>query len=133
MKKTFKLLAGALFVAAVMSLCTIVLAGQVYDRTTKTLTAGAGTWVNTSDYAAIKLVRIWIEGSTVAANTVTVSRITSDGTYTQSVGSVAFASGSKGNTPTFTAAYLKNGDRLKFTSAVGSNSTAIIEYEVQQH
>jgi hypothetical protein len=133
MKKTFKLLTAALFIALVMCLCAVVLAGQVYDRATKTLTAGAGTWTNTVEYSALKLVRIWIEGSTVAANTVTVSRVTSDGTYTQTVGSVAFTSGSKGNTATFTAAYLKHGDKLTFSSGTASNSTAIIEYEVQQH
>jgi hypothetical protein len=133
MKKTLKLLTGAMFIALVMTLCTIVLAGQVYDRATKTLTAGAGTWTNTVQYSAIKLARIWIEASTKAANTVTVTRVTSDGTYTQAVGSVAFTSGSKGNTATFTAGYLKYGDKLAFSSGAASNSVAIIEYEVQQH
>ena len=133
MKKTLKLLTAALFIALVMCIATLVLAGQVYDRSTSTLTAGSGSWTNTVQYSAIKLARIWIQSSTAEANTVTVSRVTSDGTYTQSVGTVAFTSGSAGNTATLTAAYLKYGDILTFSSGTASNSVAMIEYEVQQH
>jgi len=111
----------------------IVVAGSVYDRDTVTLTAGSGTWTNDEPYAALALKRIWIEGSTVEANTVTVTRVSADGTYTQAVGSVTFASGSAGNTATLTAAYCKFGDVISFDSAVNSNSTAMIEYEVQKH
>jgi len=134
MKKTLKLLTAALFIALVMCIATLVLAGQVYDRSTSTLTDGSGSWTNTVQYSAIKLVRIWVEASTVAANTVTVTRVTADGTYTnQAVGTVAFTSGSAGNTATLTAAYLKYGDILTFSSGTASNSVAMIEYEVQQH
>jgi hypothetical protein len=46
---------------------------------------------------------------------------------------VAFTSGSKGNTATFTAAYLKYGDKLAFSSGLASNSVAVIDYIVEKH
>jgi hypothetical protein len=122
------------FAALVCAFAILAWAGSVYDRSTVTLstTAGTATWTNTAAYSALDLKRIWVEGSLIAINTVTVSRVTSDNTYTQSVGSVVTAANS-GSTASFTAAYLKYGDKLKFTSTVGTGSTAIVEYEVQQH
>ena len=128
-----KKLTFAILFMAILCLVGVVLAGSVYDRATKTLTLGAGTWTNTVPYAAIELKRIWIEASVSARNTATVTRVTSDGTYTQAVGTVAFTSGSKGNTATFTAAYLKYGDKLAFSSGLASNSVAVIDYIVEKH
>ena len=136
-KRKINVLDGLIVIAALCVLAAVALpvfAGNVYDRTTKTLTAGSGTWTNnTWQYSAVELKRIWIEGSTIAANTVTVNRVTSDSAYTQTVGTVTFTSGSKGNTASFTAAYLKYGDMLVFDSTANSNSTAVIDVEVQQH
>jgi hypothetical protein len=123
-------------IAALATLATVAIAGNVADRTsaiTLSRTAGTATWTNTVQYASVEIARLDVIGGYYAADTITVSRVTSDGTYTQTVGSVAFTSGSKGNTATFTAAYLKHGDKLTFSSGTASNSTAIIEYEVQQH
>jgi len=110
-----------------------VYAASVYDRSTVSLGTSTGTaqWTNTWKYSAVELKRIWIQNCLAAVDTVTVSRITSDGIYTQAVGSVVCASNS-GSTPTFTASFLKYGDRLTFASLVATGSTAMIEYEVQQ-
>lgn len=110
------------------------IAGSVYDRDTKALGASTGTatWTNTYKYAAIVLKNVWIQNCLVAVGTVTVSRVTSDGTYTQAVGTVTTAANA-GNTTSFTASYLKAGDMLTFSSAPATGSTAMIEFEVQQH
>lgn len=111
---------------------SLAIAGQVYDRATQAITSGTGTWTNTKQYAALELKRIWIDGNTSAGGTVSVSRVTADLAYTQTVGSIVCTTGD-GSTASFTAAYLKPSDMLVFTEAHGSNATAIIEYEVQQH
>ena len=129
-------LATLLVVICVIGILAMtVVAGSVYDRDTATLgtSTGTTTWTNSTPYAALLLKRIWIENSLVAGNTVTVTRVTSDGTYTQNVGTVAFASGSAGNTNGFTASYLKNGDKLVFAGGITTGATAVIEYEVQKH
>jgi hypothetical protein len=127
--KKFRIAFGACLLVA-----GIALAGQVYDRATEALstTAGSATWTNSTKYAAISLKRIWIERGLAAANTVTVSRVTSDGVYTQSVGSITVAA-NVGSTASFTAAYLAQSDMLVFSSTQGTGSVAIIEYEVQKH
>lgn len=128
--KKFNIIAAVALMIAVGS----ALAGSVYDRATKALSAsaGTGTWTNTVQYSALNLKRIWIESSLNATSVVTVTRITSDGAYTQAVGSVTCTS-SAGSTASFTAAYLKYGDMLYFSSSPGTGATAIVEYEVQQH
>jgi hypothetical protein len=110
------------------------IAGSVYDRTTVTLVraTGVATYTNDYKYAALVLKRIWIENCYVAIDTVTVTRVTSGGTYTQAVGSITTAANA-GSTASFTASYLANGDMLKFTSGNTTGSTAIVEFEVQQH
>lgn len=124
-----------LAVFATLALCAI--AGQVYDRATKTIPiSGTATWTNSVDYSAILLKRIWLENATATNQTVAISRVTSDNAYTQTVGSVAIAAASSGSTASFTVAYLANGDKLTFTSTGGIASTggvAMIEYEVQKH
>jgi hypothetical protein len=115
----------------------VALAGQVYGRATKTIgTTGAATWTNTIQYAALELKRIWIENASATNQTVAISRVTSDGAYTQTVGSIAIGALTAGSTASFTAAYLSYGDKLTFASTGGIAATggvAIIEYEVQQH
>ena len=124
---------GVVATLLVVAIVAAAVAGSVYDRATKTIpNTGSTVWTNTTKYAALELKRIWIEGNKNATSTVTVTRVTSDGTYTQAVGTVA-CTGNKGSTATFTAAYLANGDKLAFANGVTTGATAIIEYEVQQH
>jgi len=134
MKKNFlsSITTGIVLVALIAA---IAVAGQVYDRATKALsvTLGTGTWTNTADYAAIELKRIWIENALETNGVYTVSRITSDGTYTQSIGTITMAALKSGSTASFTAAYLKQNDRISFSSTVATGATAVIEYEVQKH
>jgi hypothetical protein len=133
MKNKLQLISGLIVAALVCA--SLVIAGTVYDRSVVTIstTLGTATWVNADlPYSAIKLVRIWVEKDLIAINTVTVSRVTSDGVYTQSVGSVVTAANA-GSTASFTATYLKQNDYLLFSSTVATGATAIVEYEVQQH
>ena len=132
-KASVKMLVG-LVVASMAVMGLVAYAGSVADRVTQTLstTLGTATWTNTQKYAALELKRIWIEGDLNINNTVTVSRVTADGTYTQSVGSIVCASYA-GSTASFTAAYLKYGDMLKFSSTIVTGGVAMIEYEQQEH
>jgi hypothetical protein len=131
MQKKIRMLTALAIVGLIAG---IAFAGQVYGRAVKTLsvTAGSGTWTNSSLYAAIELKRIWSDFNRSAANTVTVTRVTSDNTYTGAVGSIVTAAG-VGSTASFTAAYLQDGDKLVFASTIATGSTVIIEYEVQKH
>ena len=110
-----------------------VFAGSVYDRTVVTVgNTGAYTYTNTWANYAMSLKRIWVISNGTATDTQTITRVTSDGLYTQAVGSVTIAT-SAGNTASFTAAYLKPSDLLKFSGTAGTNATVMIEYELQQH
>lgn len=113
---------------------TLVIAGEVYTRETVTLSAtGAATWTNTQPYAAIKLLRIWsLANADTLTNTITITRITSDSAYTQAVGTVSAVAGA-GNTATFTAGYLSQGDMLAFSSSSNAVGTMQVEYAVQKH
>ena len=133
MKNRIQLISG--LVVAALVCVSLAIAGSVYERSTVTIstTLGTATWVNDDlPYSAVKLVRIWVEKDLIAINTVTVTRVTSDGVYTQSVGSVVTAANA-GSTASFTATYLKPNDYLLFSSTVATGATAIVEYEVQQH
>jgi hypothetical protein len=129
MKKSFL----AVFVASA-ALAVMAVAGSVYDRTLVTLgtATGTATYTNTTQYAAIALKRLWIQGNSAAAATVTVTRVTSGGAYTQAVGTVVCSSGA-GNSASLTAAYLKPGDALAFANSTATGAVAMVEYEVQQH
>lgn len=109
------------------------LAGQVYDRATVTVPAAGTTyWTNSTAYSAVKLVRVWQIAAT-ASNDIALARITSDGLYTQTVGSIIGAATLNQNTATFTAGYLKYSDKLRIVSTPGTNGAVMIEFEVQQH
>lgn len=112
----------------------VALAGSVYSRTLVTLGAATGTatWENDRPYAAIELKRIWIQNNLNATGVVTVTRITKDGLYTQTVGSVT-CTDNAGSTASFTAGYLLPGDELAFVNAPTTGAVAMVEYEVQQH
>lgn len=122
-----------LALVAFLALTAVVLAGAVYDRSTVTLgtATGTATWTNTWKYSAVELKRLWVIGGLAAADTCTVARVSSDNLYTQSVGTVTVAANA-GNTASFTAAYLKYGDKLTFAGTATTGGTVLIEYEVQQ-
>jgi len=118
----------------------IAQAGTVYDREVITLgaTTGTGAWTNDYSYTALELKRLWMfttTGCTTAnQQTVTFNRVTSDGTYTQSVGAVTLATnGTYVSSASFTAAYMKYGDVLTYSGSISTGGTGMIEFEVQKH
>ena len=125
-----------LFVAVIIAIlgAAVVYAAPVYDRTLVTLGTATGTaeWTNNWKYSAIELKRIWILNSVVTNATLTATRITADGVHTQAVGSAATGVLTYGSTASFTAAYLKYGDRLPLSSSATTGAVVMIEYEVQQ-
>ena len=135
MKKLMKVMLTVVMLAvlALALLPMIAAASELYTRSTKALsaTAGTGVWTNATPYSAIELKRIWCIGNSDPTNTVTIQRVSSDGTYTQAVGSIT-CSGNAGNTASFTAAYLKYGDMLLFSSSITTGSTMMVEYLLQQ-
>ena len=132
MKKISNIWAALTAVVIILCLCTVVWAGSVYDREWKTITSGSAIWTNTRPYAAVQLTRIFVYGSTAATNSITITRVTSGTLSTQTVGSVTLAARA-GNTASFTAANMKYGDTLVFSSVLASNATAMVEFHVQQH
>lgn len=112
-------------------------AGSVYDRATNMVpVSGSATFTNKFDNGNLILKRIWFENATATNQTVAINRVTSDNLFTQTVGSVSCSTATSGSTASFTASYLKYGDKLTFSSTGGAASTggvAVIEYEVQQH
>lgn len=133
MKKTIT--AAALVLAVLFALSvTPAVAGSVYDRSVVTVlpATGAATFTNSWNYSAVALKRIWATGNANATNQVTATRVLSDNSWTQTVGTVTCASGA-GSQATLTAAYMKPGDTLVFSSLVATGCTVMIEYEVQQH
>jgi len=110
------------------------IAGSVYDREVVTLgaTTGTKTWTNDYDYAAIQLKKISFYSSSDAGATLTVSRVTSDSTYTQAVCTIVGA-GANSNATSFTTSYSKPGDKLLFASSTATSGVALVEFEVQKH
>jgi hypothetical protein len=123
---------------AILILCIagmIAIAGQVYDRSVKVVTATATsvTWTNLSPYAAIEIKRIWIDKAVKAIDTVTVTRVNSgDNVYTQAVGTITTAAG-QGSTASLTTSYMKTGDKLVITPGFTNGSECVIEYIFQNH
>jgi hypothetical protein len=112
----------------------MVVAGSVYDRKVVTLptTTGVATWTNDISYGAVVLKRITYYTSLDTGSTLTVTRVTSDNTYTQSVCSIVGA-GANSNGTSFTSSYSKPGDKFVFTPSTLTGGTAIVEYELQKH
>lgn len=117
------------------------LAGLVYDRQTNTVAnaTGLSTWTNTQAYAALELRQIWIANSAVAIDTVTVKRVSSDNVWTQNVVAIVLASNAGASNILAAAGggsqaiYMKQSDKLSFTSTAKTGSVAMIEYIVEQH
>jgi hypothetical protein len=126
-------------IAALATLATVAIAGQVADRSAAiTITTGAATWTNNpSLYAAIELDRLDIIGDTAATDTATVYRVTSDGKLTNTVASIAIATGigSYNIVPTTATGpkLLLKGDKVVFALTSTSNAVAYIDYIVQKH
>jgi hypothetical protein len=120
-------------ILAVAAACGAVIAGSVYDRTTVALsvTAGTGSWTNPYEYGAVKLARLTMVANTDAGATVTVSRVTSDNTYTQAVATLIALNST--NVTTLASQYLLYGDKLTFASSTATGGTAMVEFEVQKH
>ena len=129
--KSLKFFISLVLLVIVMSAAAY--AASVYDRSVQSLgtTTGSAVWTNTWKYSAVELKRIWVVNPLVASNNVAISRISSDNVYTQTVGSVAVLS-SAGNTASFTAGFLKYGDKLLFSSDISTGATVMVEYQVQQ-
>ncbi|MEI6166002.1 MAG: hypothetical protein WCS52_02300 [bacterium] len=129
--KSLKFIVSLVLLVIVMSAAAY--AASVYDRSVQSLgtTTGSAVWTNTWKYSAVELKRIWVVNPLVASNNVAISRISADNVYTQTVGTVAVLS-SAGNTASFTAGFLKYGDKLLFSSDISTGSTVMVEYEVQQ-
>ena len=125
----------ALVLVVLLVSTAVVLASSVYGRTTTALsvTAGTGSMVNSNQYAALLLKTIWVEKALVTNIVLTVTRVSSDLTYTQAVGTVTCGAALSGNTTSFTAAYLKYGDRLVYASSISTGATVMVEYEQQEH
>ena len=129
--KSLKFFISLVLLVIVMSAAAY--AASVYDRSVQSLgtTTGSAVWTNTWKYSAVELKRIWVVNPLVASNNVAISRISSDNVYTQTVGTVAVLS-SAGNTASFTAGFLKYGDKLLFSSDISTGATVMVEYQVQQ-
>lgn len=126
--------------AAWMVICILIVAvamsyaGSVYDRVIKTLptTTGNATWTNDIKYGAVILKKITYYSSLDAGATLTVRRVTSDSTYTQTVCSIVGA-GAGSNATTFTTSYLKYGDLLTLAPSTLTGGVVMVEYEQQEH
>ncbi len=130
--KRISLISMMLVVMIVGLLAAAVYAQGVYDRSVVSIGLdGKGEWVNDWTYSAVALKRIWIIGNAAATDTQTVTRVTHDGVHTQAVAAVAISSNA-GNQSSFTASYLKYGDKLLFSGTGATNATAMIEYEIQR-
>jgi len=111
----------------------LAFAGQVYERKEVALgtTTGTADWTSDYNYSAVKLARVWALSSLATSANVAVVRVSADGLYTQTVGSITGPA--PASQATFTAAYLKPGDLLRFTSTPATGGVVQIEFEVQQH
>lgn len=122
----------ALFLIGLVAMSGLALAAGIADRVEKSTTAtGTLTWTNDFAYSALDLKRISSKGGDPAINTITVSRVTSDGNWTQTVGNVVLAAG-VGTQTTLGYNLLKYGDKLVFSSQIASGTVALIEFEVQK-
>ena len=127
-------------IAALATLATVVIAGQVADRSaaiTLSRTAGTATWTNTVQYGAVELDRVDIIGSYDAASTVTVSRVIASGAMTNTIGTIVLASGAGSYNIVPTTAtgpkFLQYGDKITFANSTATGAVAYIDYIVQKH
>jgi hypothetical protein len=109
----------------------------VMDRKTVTLgTAGTATWTQNVETANILLQRISVKNAVIAADTVTVTRITGETiaeTNTVTIIPVVANVGSSNLTHVVggNPVYMKRNDKLSFVSTVASGSVCYVEYLIQ--
>lgn len=123
MKKTNMIL------GAILILCAIAIGVQAGTPFTKSVTVtSTGSYTNSRDYAAEKILNIDVFGSTAASDTVTVRRVRSGRTNAVATIVVASNAGAWSNTNSVQRWNFK-GDVFQFVSQVGSNSTVEITGE----
>jgi hypothetical protein len=118
-----------MFLATVLILCAIAVGAQAGTPFTKPVTiTSTGSYTNSRDYAAEKILNIDVFNSTAASDTVTVTRVRSSRTNTVAVIVVTSGAGSWSNTNSVQRWNFK-GDVYNFSSTAGSNSVAEITGE----
>lgn len=142
MKRNRFSLAQVFAVLAVLFLLCLSLAqaGEVYDRTSViTLnSSGTATWTQDLAYANIEITRVGLIAMNYATDTVTVSRVTGDSRpQTNAIFAIVCASNAGASNYVASAGAgpngMKFGDKLTFTSGMGSNGYAFVEYKNQRH
>ena len=127
MKKTVK--KTNMILAGILILCAIGVSVQAGTPFTKSVTVtSTGSYTNSRDYAAEKILNIDVFGSTAASDTVTVTRVRSARTNTVATITVTSGAGNWSNTNSVQRWNFK-GDVFNFTSTAGSNSTIEITGE----
>lgn len=113
-------------------------AQNVMDRKAVTLpaTTGTGTWTQNVEVANIQLLRLSVKNSVIAADTVTVTRITGDTIAETNTVATVLVVGNVGSTNLVHAVagppvYVKRNDKLSFASTVASGATCYVEYLIQ--
>lgn len=106
----------------------------VYSRAdgAGSVTLGTCVYTNSRTYEPVELMRIWVYDSLATNGAVAVTRVDAGGAITQACATVTLGTNSTaGTSASFTAAYLKPGDMLKFTSGLTTGFSYRVEYEVQ--
>jgi hypothetical protein len=134
----FKKLARVAIVAAII--CAAAIAGEVYDRAkaTTTTSTGAGTWTNAVQDANLRLLRVSTPNWKIT-DTITVTRVTGDTTYTATNVIATITNTTSGGAVNFAEAdpnlpiYMKAGDKLTFSSSGTTGGVFWVEYLQQRH
>lgn len=137
MKKITSIMA----ITALVAICMVAqsLADDVYgrDKVQTTTSTGAGTYTNTADYAAMRLVRVACP-AWACTDTITVTRVTGDTTYTLTNVVATITNSVSGGAVNFVdqdpnlPIYLKYGDKLTFSSAATTGRYVYVEYLLQR-
>jgi hypothetical protein len=118
-----------MILGAVLVLCAIAIGVQAGTPFTKSVTVtSTGSYTNSRDYAAEKLLNIDVFNSTAASDTVTVTRVRSGRTNAVATIVVTSGAGSWSNTNAVQRWNFK-GDVFNFSSTAGSNSAVEVTGE----
>jgi hypothetical protein len=135
-----KKIATLLTLAVLTLFSVLVFAGEVYDRAKATTTAstGAGTWTNAVQDANLRLLRVSTPNWKIT-DTITVTRVTGDTTYTATNVIATITNSTSGGAVNFVDTdpnlpiYMKAGDKLTFSSSGVTGGVFWVEYLVQRH
>ncbi len=144
MKRELRMVIALLILVGIIAFASQAPAGSVADRATFAgPTNKIGYWTNSYQVSGIELKRLSVMESTFLTNSVTFSRITADGLYTQTIGVVGTTIASATNkygqgSAIVTNWYLQYGDIVRATGsdggvAISNTFTGMLEFEVQQH